>query len=240
MTAATIHSASPPGALALALVSTFVTVGCGGGAVEPVAPSPTLGTTHTGTTVEPPTPIDHGPRVTFHMHRRMQELAQVERALVAGRLADARAFGFSLSHAPRDPGLPDEDAGRVSSAAAALANARTLTEACLLDGRLAATCASCHSRTREFEANLPPIGAAPAGGGHAWAAARLREGVVGGTAERWRAGLGAFAAEQPDGEAGRRMQTLARDALDADRRGFGDRGATYGEVLVLCARCHAR
>lgn len=78
---------------------------------------------------------------------------------------------------------------------------------------------------------------------HAWAADRLWEAVVGSDGVRWTAGL-AVLAEAPLPSDGSRpaedLQAYARHQLDL--RGatpIEDRASAYGEMLVLCARCHA-
>jgi hypothetical protein len=82
---------------------------------------------------------------------------------------------------------------------------------------------------------------------HAWAAERLWEAILGADDARWSSGLAVLAdaplpaAVLSDGRKfGKSLQAYARTQLDT--RGstpLEARGIAYGEILVLCAGCHA-
>ena len=82
---------------------------------------------------------------------------------------------------------------------------------------------------------------------HAWAAERLWEAILGADEARWRGGLAVLAAAplpstvlSTGGKFGQDLQAYARTQLDT--RGSASieaPGNAYGEILVLCAGCHA-
>jgi hypothetical protein len=82
---------------------------------------------------------------------------------------------------------------------------------------------------------------------HAWAATRLWEAILGADDARWSSGL-AVLADAPlpaavltdGGKFGGDLQAYARTQLDLrGSTSLEARGAAYGEMLVLCAGCHA-
>jgi hypothetical protein len=83
---------------------------------------------------------------------------------------------------------------------------------------------------------------------HQWAADRLWEGMVGAADESWQAGLDVLARAplpSPSPSADQvvlatRLQRLAEHArATLPTEGLDQRAATYGEILVVCAGCHA-
>jgi hypothetical protein len=79
---------------------------------------------------------------------------------------------------------------------------------------------------------------------HRWAADRLWEGVVGNSNRAWREGLEVLvtAPLDDDSENARFARKLQRQAIEALAPSPGplvERGASYGEILVTCASCHA-
>jgi cytochrome c553 len=193
--------------------------------------------------------------VRFHMHQSFDLLRAIEKLLVRGNLGDARAFARAIAEAPEAPGLAPwaRHAALVRERAAALAAAATIEDACRREAELAEACAGCHADAgvvpefrppRTPPPDQPTIDARMAR--HLWATDRLWEGVVGGAEDAWLAGLDVLAATplpSPHGareELGRRLQQLA----DQARRGRGmdppaERARAYGEILVVCAGCHA-
>lgn len=80
---------------------------------------------------------------------------------------------------------------------------------------------------------------------HQWAADRLWEGIVGPSDSHWRSGLYVLAnthltsIEVDRPALANRMRTLALDAYNVPAKSLAERAATYGELLVTCAQCHA-
>jgi hypothetical protein len=136
-------------------------------------------------------------------------------------------------------------------AARAVVASEDLVEAAGATALLASRCASCHAA---ISAKVVfPKEAAPKDdprlptqmASHRWAVARMREGVVGPSNERWLEGARTLAkapltltAESDElgiADDVARVRLLARRALTTKP---GERGALYGELLGTCARCH--
>ena len=201
--------------------------------------------------------FEHDMTARFHMHENYDLYSAIEHLLVHGKLAEARDLARSIGIAPDEDGLSAwaTQAAQVRERAGSLAAATTVDEACRRAARLAQACASCHVDTNAVpELRTPP--ATPADqptvvarmARHLWAIDRVREGVIGGIDEPWRAGLDVLAqaplpwpAEDPQRarlahrvhEVADRARTLGPAATGADR------AAAYGELLVTCAGCHA-
>lgn len=190
-------------------------------------------------------------RIRFRMRQRFEDLRQIERMLVAGRLDEARTLAFLLAQPAHTVELAawsaEED--RVAEAARALSRAASVEEACRLEARVGEACAGCHERVGarlSFAAVPRPFVRATAGTActarQRWAADRMAEGFIGAATGSWRAGIEVFAATElsaPIDHAGRRLQVLARDALDdLARDTLADRARTYGELLATCGGCH--
>lgn len=203
-------------------------------------------------------PIAQPAKVRFHMHRHVDDLREVQRLLLAGKLDEAKTRAFLLTKPASDAGLAAwrSHAARLSDSARALTQATTIAEACRLEAQVAAACATCHVRAEPLAVIYPPAPAAPANAAtvdarmarHQWAADRLWEGMIAGTTVPWRQGLEVLAqtplpfpphAKMP--ALADRLQDLARGALESlsDRSETIDtRATTYGNMLVTCAACH--
>ncbi len=212
----------------------------------------------------PPAREDRGGVVTsrpsravarFHMRMHGDELRDIERALLAGQLEEARARALALI--PKTD-APDVAARRdlerkVAEAALDLADAPSLDEALRRAPRVATACAACHQAAERPVRWLavPPL---PSGfstpparmSRHVWATDRLWEGLIGPSDERWRLGASVLA-ETPLPFAPRtdapvlaaRVQELARAQLATGASSQGtDRAADYSQLLVACAACH--
>jgi cytochrome c553 len=190
--------------------------------------------------------------VRYHMRRHFEDLKTVERMLVSGNLAEAKALAFMLSKPEADPGLKRwvADAREVVYAARGLAAARDLDEALRREPRIAAACADCHARTGAlltFERLGDPPEADARMERHQWAVDRLWEGMIAPSDERWRAGLDVLAttpvpaAAAPEVSAlGAQLQAAAASARDNRAKPSSRmRASLYGDLLVVCARCHA-
>jgi cytochrome c553 len=207
---------------------------------------------------QPPVRITNPFKVHFHMRRRVDDLREVERLLVSGKLEDARARAFLLTEPVADPGLSRLfiESTRLADAAKQLASAPDLWEACRREARVAQMCAECHARAHEnVRFPKPPPApsddpnAKPRMALHAWAFDRLWEGMIGSSLGPWRTGLDVLAAAplatSSFGSAPKlaeRLQLIAREGIAKieDRSDTLDsRAHTYGELLVTCTGCHA-
>jgi cytochrome c553 len=201
--------------------------------------------------------VEHDTMLRFHMHANFDLLRAIEKLVIHGKLAEAKLLARALAVAPEEPGLSAfaTHRKRVRDLAQALAEAPSTDEACRREARLAVACASCHAaagvvpvlaHTPALPPDQPTLEARMAR--HRWAADRLWEATVGGGDEPWLKGLEVLA-QTPypfrksfDDRAGlaRRLQQLA----DQGRKQMGtdtiaERGRIYGEMLVVCASCHA-
>lgn len=203
----------------------------------------------------PPARFAREHMVHYHMQRHFDDLQTIERMLVRGDLATAKALAFMLTLQVDDPGLTpwNTEARMTVGAARDLMAAQTVDEALRREARVAATCAACHRRadgwTITAQLGTPPIDQpTPAArmARHQWAADRLWEGMIAANDARWRAGLEVLAATPvPISHAvetplyGPRLQATAKAALARGANATADdRTSTYGELLVTCAGCH--
>lgn len=192
----------------------------------------------------------------YHMRMHFGDLRIVEQALVDGKLAEGLSVAYLLTRQIDDPGLAKwaAQSRRVNAAALDLMTAQDVDGALRGLARVAVECAGCHMDANSAPAfPLPP--APPPDRAtrearmarHAWAADRLWEAIVGNDDARWESGLAVLAAAPlppavliDGGNAAATLQTYARNQLDM--RGtvtINDRARAYGEMLVLCSRCHA-
>lgn len=241
------------------LLMVTIAIGCGHPADHPTSPpfERELGSRHVmdrsrarGPAASLPSGLDRA-RLRSGMRQRYADLRQLQRMLVAGRLDEARTLATLLARPAPLADLPawSADEARVTEAARALTGAASLDEACRLGARIGEACAGCHQRVGarpSFEAvPRPPLAVTAATTCTArqrWAADRLTEGFIGAANGSWRAGIEIFAATEVRGPidvAGRRLQALARHALDdLPRDTLADRTRTYGELLATCGGCH--
>lgn len=191
----------------------------------------------------------------YHMRMHFGDLRMVEHLLIAGKLDEGRSLAYLLTRPATDAGLTrlDERSRRVTEAARELTGAPSVNQALRQLARVAVECAGCHvdaGSTPAFASPRPPADEPTAEARmarHAWAAERLWEAILGADDARWRGGLAALADAPlpPDvlsnaGTLGRDLQTYARAQLDTrGSASLESRGIAYGEILVLCARCHA-
>jgi cytochrome c553 len=193
----------------------------------------------------------------FHMHENFGLLRGIERLLLRGDLENAKLFASGMAEAPDEPGLGawTKHAVVVRERAAALAQARTVGEACARVARLADACAGCHDAAGVSPEFRPSIEAPPDEATiearmarHLWATDRMWEGMVGSSEESWRAGLDVLAAtplpEAVDSDQRRAYALQLRQTADrlrlrrtTDTR--GERVKEYGDILAICAGCHA-
>ena len=194
--------------------------------------------------------------VRFHMHENLDLVRAIEKLLIRGKLDEATALARAIAAAPDEPNLGPwtEHATRVRDLAAALGRAPNTDEALRRETRLAAACAGCHldtgvapmlSATSAPPPDKPAIESRMAR--HQWATDRLWEAMIGGSDDPWKQGLDVLAAtplpfgapSDPRAKLARRLQQLADTERKRKTTDLADRGRAYGELLIVCATCHA-
>jgi hypothetical protein len=180
----------------------------------------------------------------------------VERLLIAGRLEEGRTLAHLLVRRTDDPEMAawDQQSRTVADAARELVEAPSVDEALRRVARVAVACAECHLAAQSLPVFAPPPALPPDRqtwatrmARHAWAADRLWEGLAGADDARWSRGLAVlsdtplpFTALTDPTQLANDLQARARKQLDLRTTTVGeDRGTAYGEMLVLCAACHA-
>ena len=156
------------------------------------------------------------------MRGHYEDFRSIDRALRRGRLEEATALAFWLQR------TGDRD---VAYAARELADATTLPGALHAQAKVAVACGDCHvarNVTDRFERDT--IAPALILDRHRWAAARVWDGIVGGSDMQWRAGLGVFAND------------LAFHTREEALRAISRRpnAKAYAELLGVCVTCHHR
>jgi len=184
------------------------------------------------------------------MHVRYAAATAMQQAIGIGDLDRAHSEASRIATLDEPDFLPewrpylDEIRGaseRVEASGDTMTAAKTMAQ-------LGRACARCHEATAA-KITFAPV-RAPSGNemaSHQWAAARMWEGVIASSDERWLAGARALAAARltltaESGELGiaddaARTKLLATRALKvADR---DERATLYGDLLATCAHCHA-
>jgi cytochrome c553 len=217
----------------------------------PPTPAAPLGDHHAAPPTMAATPaLDRPLVVRAHMQSHFDDLREIERLLVAGRLGDAKALAYLLTIPATDPGLSSwrADQQPVATAARAIEDASTLEAGIAGDVAVARACAACHARSgaRALFAAAPSIPKAAGTDGemarHAWAADRLWEGLIGGADASWSMGLELLAESStlPPGPAADRLSDLARvTLLRAGPSDTNARAGAYEQLLDACLGCHA-
>lgn len=195
-----------------------------------------------------------------HMAVHFQRVIEIESALIAGDLADARAAADYIADHAEAEGLPDAGLPWLSAMRAearATAAATELAGAAGAAARMIKTCGDCHHATGRGPAIV--VGALPGEGGsatrtemtqHQWAADRMRDGLIGPSDIAWAAGSVALSNDpiyqaEVAVQTGRfqQMEAMAQRSVELGRHavalrdGF-ERAAAYGEFLASCAACH--
>ena len=195
--------------------------------------------------------------VREHMHARFAASRRVELAIAFGDIERAREEARTIANLEepeaRAEWQPFIDS--VRTAAKQIVVAPDTAVAARMSALLGQRCAQCHvaSHAKIAFADEP----APAGSQrlatqmaqHQWGAARMWEGLVGPSLERWTKGARSLAEariaivaegdlppELAVGDDVQRMHLYAKRALSA--KTLDDRAATYGELLATCAGCH--
>lgn len=192
-----------------------------------------------------------------HMAAHLTAASALQAAVADGRLSCARDTARWL--ASQDMAMPLGAALHVEAMRAAarrIADAADVPTAGAHLGELERACASCHQArgaTPAFAAvPLPAAGASSDARmrRHAWAAVRLWEGLIGPADARWRDGARVmaetpfdadrFVHERPNVyvvELAERLHEQA--AAAAALTDLDERAVAYGELMEVCASCHA-
>jgi cytochrome c553 len=205
---------------------------------------------------EPPAPkrFERDMIARFHMHQSFDLVRAIERLLIRGKLEEAKKFAEAIAMAPDEPahGAWASQQATIRALALALARATSVEDALRKETRLAAACGECHRDTYGSAMFDNPPAAPPDRPAldarmarHRWASDRLWEAVIGDSDDAWREGLDVLAATPLDlGEdrvqLARELQRLAKTARRTKAPAAATRAATYGEILVTCARCHMK
>jgi hypothetical protein len=187
------------------------------------------------------------------MHDRLDELSLIGPHVVRGDVERARTLGGELLGRIDDEG-PEAWAPHVAALrieVRTLVGADDLPAAAHATARIAAQCGACHDALDidpRLEEQPMPDGDLDERSRmrlHAWGMARLREGLVGPSLDRWLQGTATFAALPGCREAdASRRELCTRVELLAHRAHVTEttsaRVHLYGELLATCAGCHAK
>jgi mono/diheme cytochrome c family protein len=198
------------------------------------------------------------PPLASEMHARYAALTAARDAVVAGRLADAKAAIAPL--AERDPAAPFPPAWEVwvvgvEASARTVASARDLPAAAAGVANVAAACAACHQATGGGPAigaadDLPPQAWQPGQNMllHEWALGWMWLGLLGDDDDAWLRGASELDDHPVDlrfdraGGGSRELEQLvyvvANKARTTDP--VTERAVLYGQLLGVCAECHTR
>lgn len=189
------------------------------------------------------------------MHVRFVAAQGIQRAIALGDFERARVEARMIETQSEPDFLPEwrpylEDIRR---SAGRIATSGDIVTAASSTAQLGRDCARCHEATFaqiQFPRESAPVETAKLGSqmaGHEWAAARMWEGLIASSSERWNLGARTLAGSRLTmtaesgqlgiADAASRTKLLAGRALETgDPR---DRAALYGDLLATCARCHA-
>lgn len=201
----------------------------------------------------PPSPLAE------HMRDHFGKAAQLELEVVDGALDNARAQAKALHESLTTMAVPDSwkpHVDRMLAAADEAAQAKDLVAAARATGQVIHGCGSCHAAVGSGPkyGELTPV---PEGettqarmARHEWAAARMREGMIGPSEQRWLAGAKAVSVAPPEPCPIPSDDILSKDILDlrekiyeigaqaAETHEPEARAVVYGEYLTTCAGCH--
>jgi len=202
-----------------------------------------------------PTLADRVTAARDRMHGRFTAAKATQLAIALGDLDRAHAEARRIAMQDEPDLRPEwqpyiEDIRR---AATQITESADLVTAAKTMAQLGRECARCHEATQAKitfapeakPTDTPKLGSQMAS--HQWAAARMWEGVIGSSNERWLTGARALAGARltitaESGELGiaddaARVKLLAQRAVKLGDP--NDRATLYGELLATCAHCHA-
>lgn len=182
-----------------------------------------------------------------HMHEHFVRVDRLQKAVIAGRLDDARAEArWLVEHEAHDalpPGWEPHIAAMRKASQSAL-DAKSVDDAAMAAASIAGTCGSCHAnngaQVRLGFADMPEAGDDLAASirMHQWAADRMWDAVVSQSDELWAKGLDALATtirREPEGlpEHGNFSELLERARA---AKTPNDRVTVLGQHIAACAR----
>jgi hypothetical protein len=202
---------------------------------------------------------DAPPALAPAMDEHFAQATALEHAVIDGDLEaaieDAKWISEDLpKDAMPEPWQPHLE--KMQAAATRVAASENLPGAAMATGELIAACGACHS-TLGTGPKLDDPGPVPQGDDttnrmlrHAWAAARMREGMITDSEERWQLGAKAVSVAPPEPCEIPSGDILPDDVLKLRERiyeigaeaaavsGADARAKLYGEYLQTCAGCH--
>ena len=197
-----IRTVSRP-ALALVLMAPLGLGACKSEAPSPEAAKPGSSASEDkrGAAPEPASEQAKPPDLAALMRDHFTHASALEQAVIDGDLEEVDAHAQALVEKLDEQALPDSWAPhveRMQTAAKSAAGTEDLVAAASAAGEVVAACGACHAAVGggpKFPAAPAPV---PEGedskarmARHAWAAQRMREGMIGPSDERWRLGAGA-------------------------------------------------
>lgn len=194
------------------------------------------------------------------MHVRIAATRRLERGIAFGSLAAVHTEAALVAKLD-EPDLPAAwrtYVDQIRAAAAQIEQAQDLVTAARTSALLGRRCAQCHEAAGAKiafakEPQPQPGPKLPSHmASHEWATARLWEGLIGPSSDRWLEGARALAKaplaivaegdnlppEMSVGDDVARVRLLATRAQTAKTQ--DERAALYGDLLATCARCHGK
>jgi hypothetical protein len=194
-------------------------------------------------------------KIREHMHVRFAATNGIRTALTYGDLPRARAEARIVADLGEREILPQWSpyVDNVRAAASQITKSEDLVTTAKQLALLGWRCAQCHEAVPDAKIVFSKVLRQPPDrklaatmAGHQWAVARMWEGLIGPSAERWNEGGTALAkapltitAESGElgiGDAVARIRLLATRAHEA--KTTFDRADIYGQLLATCASCH--
>ncbi|CAN5872372.1 hypothetical protein BH11MYX2_BH11MYX2_08710 [soil metagenome] len=202
--------------------------------------------------------VQLSPRRMVHRNMRAVYYAalHIEKAVVDGRLTDARESAAWIATHGDQFSPPAEKGDELLQAADTVAQSRSILEAAGGLGRLGRACANCHLASQAtvdfaFATFHAPVESTELAGQmlrHEWAAERLWQGLLAPSDTAWNEGaellattaidLAATTNAKPNVEAvelANHLREMAASAASADPT---QRSIELGTMIVTCARCH--
>ena len=191
--------------------------------------------------------------VRARMHTRLDAIRGIGNAIALSDLAQAQTQGRALAALEDPEVLPQWQPflAQVRISGEQLAQAKDIATAAPAAARLGALCGSCHQtlsgHATYSAAEQPAAGTNLASqmANHQWATARMWDGLVGPSEERWMQGAQALSSIKIDvAEVKVKLEVwtskVRQLATDAKTTPAGDgRVALFGNLLTACAGCHA-
>ena len=190
------------------------------------------------------------------MHEALDDLREIEGALVAGDLSLAKSLSARASEGIKaeQKSSPSPYVDEYLSSLEELIVSQDVLAAAKASARAGRACGDCHQKLEVQVLQLEPE-SQPEGDfmwQHRWASERMWEGLVGPSPKAWRVGAQKLADLRfnvseveayfvIDDEVSGHVETLrsvAKQAVDAKDR--QTQGSLYGDLLGSCAGCHSR